>query len=176
MQRHGKILNRTLRDGNEIICRGNKGFIVLRDRKQKVVGRAIIDRSLVARVKNIKWSLGNCGYAITGHLRNGSRLLHRFLFGKKGYEIDHINRNRLDNRKVNIRHCSRSQNMFNKTKQNNNSTGVLGVYFDKSRGKYAAEIKAYGVKKFLGRFNTLKEAKEKRIAAEREYFGKWKYQ
>lgn len=172
MVRHGKILERTMLDRNEIFVKKGIAHIILRNRQQKIIGEALIDEKYIERVKNIKWCFDN-GYARTGS-RNGSRLLHRFLFGKEGFEIDHINMNRLDNRKKNIRLCSHQQNVMNRVKQSNNSTGVLGVWFDKSREKYATEIKVGKKKHFLGRFNTLAEAKQVRFAAEKKYFGKWK--
>lgn len=172
MDRYGKILERTVRDKNEIYVKRGVAHIVLRNRNQEVVGEVLIDKKYVERVKNIKWCLDNCGYARTGS-RKGSRLLHRVLFGKKGFEIDHMNMNRLDNREKNIRVCTRQENSFNKVKQSNNKTGVLGVWFDKTRGKFVAEIKA-GRKIYLGRFNTLSEAKKVRALAEKKYFRKWK--
>lgn len=52
----------------------------------------------------------------------------------------------------------------------NNTSGVKGVYFDKSRGLWAAELKIRGKKHFLGRFLELKDAIEARKIAEEKYF------
>lgn len=49
-------------------------------------------------------------------------------------EIDHINRNGLDNRKINIRDGSSRINANNKGIQSNNTSGIVGVYFDASKG------------------------------------------
>ncbi|NLB79300.1 MAG: Fis family transcriptional regulator [Clostridiaceae bacterium] len=72
--------------------------------------------------------------------------------------IDHISRDRLDNRKINLRHVSQQQNVLNRGISKNNSTGYKGVYFDKQRKKYVAEIMCGGRKHHLGRFDTAKKA------------------
>lgn len=56
--------------------------------------------------------------------------------------------------------------------QSNNSTNFIGVIYDKTRGKWRAEIMYGGKKIFLGRFNNIEDAKISRLNAEFEYFGK----
>jgi hypothetical protein len=77
-------------------------------------------------------------------------------------EIDHRNRNSLDNRLINLRWCSRSDNLRNREKMTGCSSKYKGVSFDKSRNKWTAEIWCKELfkrkKKFLGRFNTEEEA------------------
>lgn len=68
-------------------------------------------------------------------------------------EIDHINGNKSDNRIINLREASRSENQQNVKKcQKNNESGLLGVGFDKRRNKYIARISVNGVSKFIGSF------------------------
>jgi len=83
-------------------------------------------------------------------------LMHNGEFPKG--EIDHINRNRTDNRIENLRVVDRKTNANNVTKKINNDTGVVGVYIDRTKGlkkKYATRInnKTY-------RFYSVKEAVE----------------
>lgn len=73
-------------------------------------------------------------------------------------ELDHINGVRTDNRIANLRFADRSKQLCNTAIRSDNTTGVKGVYHDKSRGKYAAEIMKNGKRVRLGRFNTLEEA------------------
>lgn len=69
-------------------------------------------------------------------------------------ELDHINGKRSDNRIVNLRLASTSQNHANKGRQKNNKTGYKGVHFNKERGLYVAQISVDGRNRFLGRFQT----------------------
>ena len=66
--------------------------------------------------------------------------------------IDHINNNPLDNAFHNLRESTNSENSFNMKLTKRNTTGIKGVTWDKVRQKWFAEIKAFGKKIFLGRF------------------------
>ena len=57
-----------------------------------------------------------------------------------------------------------------KSQSNNTTSGIKGVWFDKSRGLWAAEIKIRGKKHFLGRFLKLEDATKARKLAEDKYF------
>ena len=60
------------------------------------------------------------------------------------FEIEHVNRNRIDNRIVNLREVTRKENVYNSSCQVNEDTGVIGVYYDK---------KSIGIKKrYVTRF------------------------
>ena len=64
-------------------------------------------------------------------------LMHRFIinlhniFIPRDYEIDHINQNGFDNRKLNLRVCKRYQNRHNSKININNSSGYKGVFYEK---------------------------------------------
>ena len=100
-------------------------------------------------------------YAQRNGAGGGVVVMHRYIMmATKGSEIDHINGDSLDNRSINLRFCTRSQNMYNRGPQRNNTTGFKGVSFDKSRGKFIASISARGKQYNLGRFATPQEAAE----------------
>lgn len=73
-------------------------------------------------------------------------------------QLDHINMKRSDNRIVNLREASNSQNTMNRGVQSNSTTKIKGVSFDKARNKFAAEITVNGIRHRLGRFDTKEEA------------------
>ena len=74
---------------------------------------------------------------------NGNHL-HRVLIPDvpKGYEVDHISLDTLDNRRCNLRVCTHQQNQCNQPPQKNNTSGVSGVSYYPTRSKYRARIKA----------------------------------
>ena len=86
-----------------------------------------------------------------------------------GMQIDHINNVRDDNRIENLRVVSNKDNSKNRSINSNNKSGVMGVSWDSSRGKWSAEIKPDGQKVFLGRFNSIEEASKVRKIAENEF-------
>lgn len=88
-------------------------------------------------------------------------------------DVDHMNGVRDDNRWCNLRQVVRTQNCMNAGLKSNNTSGHKGVYWDNSRGQWCAEIKAYGQRWRLGRFNSLEAAVQARMAKEAEVFGKY---
>jgi hypothetical protein len=84
-------------------------------------------------------------------------------------EIDHINGNRRDNRLENLRLVTTQENLMNKGLQVNNSSGHVGVAFEKDRGKWKAFVKFDGKNINLGRFENIDDAIAARIAANVKY-------
>lgn len=78
--------------------------------------------------------------------------------------LDHINRNRSDNRISNLREVSCSENCQNTTIYKSNKNGVKGVYYHS--GGYEARISVNRKKIYLGFFRTFEEAKAARLSAE----------
>lgn len=68
--------------------------------------------------------------------------------------VDHINRNKLDNRKCNLRLCDQTQNNANRTKNKNSSTKYKGVHLDSDTQMFKAQIQYKGRKVSLGTFKS----------------------
>lgn len=82
--------------------------------------------------------------------------LHReVLRAGPGEEVDHINGDGLDNRKANLRLCAHAENIRNKAKTEKAKTSrYKGVYFDRSRGRWAAQVMLDRRTVFAKRFDT----------------------
>lgn len=86
---------------------------------------------------------------------------------------DHINRNRLDNRRCNLRPVTLSQNNCNRGIPSNNTSGYKGVWFDKCRGKWRGDIRVSGKKISLGYHDDPKEAVKAYNEAALKYHGEF---
>ena len=172
LYKHGRVLNRTNRDPNEIIEHEDYAEIVLYNKKQEEVSRALIDLEDIDKVKDLKWYMDDRGYAFNGKKRI---LLHRLVMDcPDDMIVDHINHNRLDNRKCNLRICTQHQNSMNQNKRSNNTSGYTGVLWDKAKNKWMARIKVNYKQIFLGYYDTLEKAIEVRKQAEIKYFGEYR--
>jgi hypothetical protein len=110
------------------------------------------------------------GYRVirfAGKCRKASRLIWKLHYGTDPDRIDHINGRTYDDRIANLRDVSQAVNSQNKARQRNNRSGVSGVFMQ--RGRWVAQIQASGLKRYLGSFPTVNEAKAARKAAEAAY-------
>lgn len=87
-------------------------------------------------------------------------LHHSMIPKKRGFEVDHIDGDGLNNRRVNLRRTTRAQNGKNMQLSVANSSGFKGVCWDKRRGKWYAYIHVDRKQHPLGRFNSAEEAAE----------------
>lgn len=119
------------------------------------VGVTIIDATDTAAVKAHTWRLAHSGYAV--RWRDGQTVyLHRELLGLvrgDGLEGDHINRDKLDNRRANLRVATRRENSQNLPSQAGTSRH-RGVAYDRIGRRWTAQVKLDGRKHSLGSFAT----------------------
>ena len=104
----------------------------------------------VPKVAHIKWHLSDSGYAINRYNHTTLRAHRLIMNTPKGMDTDHINHDKLDNRKSNLRICTRSQNLHNKSS--------IGTWFDKRRGTWQVSIYINKKKKYFGAYKTKEEA------------------
>lgn len=175
VERHGYILSKTIFNKNEMVIRGNYVEIILVNRECKEVARTLVDLEDIVRLMSLKWRLKKDGYVSSSKRGEKDIILHRLIMnvGNSKLVIDHINHNKLDNIKCNLRVCTKSQNNMNMQPTEQNKTGYVGV--TKEDNKYRVSIQVHGDRKRLGSFKTLDEAILVRKQAELEYFGEFRY-
>ena len=98
------------------------------------------------------------------------RLAFIFMTGKEPPEqVDHINGDRQDNRWSNLRAVTASQNQKNAAMSRNNTSGFVGVHWDKAKSKWCAAITHNYKEIFLGYFDDINHAAASRTSAEAKY-------
>jgi hypothetical protein len=118
------------------------------------------DGQLICKVKNKPiGSVNGRGYLLY-NINKKSYRVHRLIFlwyhGYLPSLIDHIDRNKLNNRIENLREATISENNHNRDSSSN--TGHKGIHYSKSRGKYKAAITHNKVYHYVGFFKDLTEA------------------
>lgn len=107
---------------------------------------------------------------IDGRSYRASRLAWLYMTGEWPEKvIDHINRDRADNRFVNLREVTPAENMKNKSRYRNNKSGIAGVRWCKSHQRWMADIRVSGSLVLLGQHEDLFDAVAARKAAEHQY-------
>lgn len=126
---------------------------------------ALVDDEDFEKIQKSNWHVTPKGYAARGvNMGNGKTkgyIMHREIMGllhHDGKIVDHINGNKLDNRKSNLRICTNAENKSNCKPYSNNKSGYKGVYKEKKGRKYTAQIRVNGEIFYLGSFLDPKKA------------------
>ena len=125
-------------------------------------GVAIVSNEDYELLSKYTWCMTNANYAKMT-LKGKGIQMHRFIMdAKKGETVDHINGNRLDNRKENLRIVTVATNAQNKRNVKNNmaTSKYKGLYYDKKNKKYCCRIAIKNKTIFLGNYSNEIEAAE----------------
>ena len=121
---------------------------------------ALVDDADYEWINAFKWYYCK-GYAVrkVGWPNRKCLYMHRVILGTPdGLETDHVNGDGVDNRKINLRACTRSENQRNIGRTSSNTSGFKGVFWSKSASKWMAQIKLNGHPTHIGCFSTTEEA------------------
>lgn len=142
------------------MCLEDTVRIPLRARDGSVRAYALVDAADAERVNQWRWSLTPQGYARRGISINGIPfiiLLHRELLGlplkSDGRTGDHINRDKLDNRRANLRILSQAENAQNRPSAKGATSQYRGVHWSKHHQKWVATVGLGGKQLRLGTFH-----------------------
>lgn len=134
---------------------------------------ALVDDADFKVVSIYKWHENKQGY-LSANINNRCVYIHRFIMNSpKGLVIDHINGNRLDNRRENLRACTVRENVINSRLSKNNTSGFTGISYRKDRKMYRSYIFVNRRQIFLGYHTDLESALKTRKTAEKSYFGEF---
>jgi hypothetical protein len=180
MKKYKKITDKTQRtiyDRNPIIIHKNKDYneIILLNSKGKRITTTKINKKDLVRLSKYKWCFsGTIGY-VCGNVNGKMSLIHRIIMNNPNCKVDHKNRDKLDNRRNNLRLVNNSQNRYNssKSKKHNFSSKYIGVSFCSDRNEWLSQICINKKVINLGRYSTEDEAVKIRLKAEKRYFGEY---
>jgi len=123
-------------------------------------GHALIDVADYPLVQGYRWRKNQHGYAVSHRMVDGkvkTVFMHRLVNQTPEGEItDHINQDKLDNRRVNLRTASKSLNSLNSKTHSRNRSGFRGV--SKVGRRWRAAIVLHGRQEHLGYFDSPEEA------------------
>ena len=125
-----------------------------------------------------KWCYHSHGYAVRhDHSKQPLIYMHRAILERVGYkdfaQTDHIDRNKLNNLRSNLRPATARQNSCNRGKRKNNTSGYTGVCWHKQNKKWLARIRIDGKMKHLGYFDDIKDAAQAYNEAALELHGEF---
>lgn len=121
--------------------------------------KTIVDAKYYSKLHNCKLCMINSGY-IKIYILGINCLLHRWIMKQEGklieskeLEVDHIDRNKLNNTAANLRMVTCGENRRNKGKQRGTTSQYIGVSWNKCSKKWLAYIKHNKKNKYLGCFD-----------------------
>ncbi len=134
-----------------------------------------VTTSSVAMKGEVAGNLASTGYLqlmVARTMYNAHRLAWLYVYGEwpKG-QIDHIDRDRVNNRISNLRDATPKQNQQNRSKDHNNTSGHVGVRRHKNRPNWYVQIRHNYELIHLGTFEKLEDAVAARKAGELKYWG-----
>ena len=145
----------------------NNDIIIITKKNEEI----IIDESDYNNLIKYNWYLNDIGYTI-GRINNKLYRMGRYILNYTGNNfVDHINNNKLDNRKCNLRIVTPAQNAMNKISAKNSTSNYIGV--SKKNKYYSVNITVNGKQINLGKFKNEMDAAKCRDDGTKLYYGEY---
>jgi hypothetical protein len=183
IQNYGTILERTKLDPNEIIIEDQICKMKLYNNYSEEIAETIFDLKYKSEIEKYKWSLTYYGYVVTSWFDKDNKQhniqLHQAIISLSkqevpdGYEIDHKDRNKLNNLEINLRICLHSENGKNQKTSSNNTSGYKGVYWKKTSKKWKVLIRVNNQLVYIGCFTIKEDAAKAYNKAAIKYYGEF---
>lgn len=147
-------------------------------------GQTVVDDEDFKKANKFKWYLSDNGYAVRKGYNDPKTKkytpkilrLHRLIMNTPPeYETDHVNHDKLDNRKSNLRVVTKSQNSFNVGIRKNNTSGYKGVSWSNVGKRWLAMINPGRKAVFLGYFANKEDAAKAYNEAAKKFYGEFGY-
>ena len=155
---------RRITDPNDIYIKDGVAYVELYDRNNNVIAVSKFDIEDIPKISRYKWYYG-CGYANVKNRKIKHMAMHRLILNTDQF-VDHINHDKLDNRKENLREVTKSQNAMN--------MNTKGITMQKN-GHWTAQIRKNGKTVNLGTYEHKEQALFARWYAEQLAFGEYAY-
>lgn len=123
--------------------------------------RAIVDADTYDYLNQFKWHLNSDGYPQHSFWnketkKDVDKKMHQIVMNTpKGMDTDHISADKLDNRRNNLRVCTHSQNMMNRSRQSNNTSGYKNIYWSEQHKQYRIIMVVSKKRYNLGLYRTI---------------------
>lgn len=133
----------------------------------------LIDREDVDILGDSHWHKNGGGYAAAYINKETKWFHHAAINAPDEAEVDHINGDRTDNRKANLRICTRLENCRNRGISSRNKSGYKGVSWRKDGNKWQSQITVHGKIIIIGKYEKAEEAAKAYDVAAVKYYGEF---
>lgn len=162
---------------NNYIYKNDYIIIEVVNNKNNKTYKSTIDCIDYDLVKNYSWSIIKSGYLISYDSQNNIVFLHKLILYGDNYDTklegDHIDGNKLNNKRNNLRKVTHQLNSYNNKQYSNNTSGMTGVWLNKKDNKWCAEINYEKRKYRLGYYINKEDAIFIREIAELKLHGEY---
>ena len=172
IQRNKTVLKQKNRKFNKFNINGDYGILYIDNEEY------LFDIEDYDEIKHYRWVVDKDGYArtLSKPFEKSGCFLHRLIMNAdfKKITIDHINRDKKDNRKINLRLATHQENTRNREISSRNKSGIVGVCWIKGNNKWRVTLNLDNMSNnYYGEYNNFEDAVKSRLQAEKDYYGEF---